>query len=119
MGELERDVSCTEERNPRRQLVEFEESSAGEQVRLAGNAEVSRLGSGGDDEGPRLEHLTIDRQPLRTHEPRGPMIARDPSVLERLLPIGGAGVREGPLSPRPLWPGEMRATPPPPPLRSS
>src|SRR5438445_13651188 len=98
MGELERDVSCTEERNPRRQLVEFEESSAGEQVRLAGNAEVSRLGSGGDDEVPRLEHLTIDRQPLRTHERRGPMLASDPSVLERLLTIGESWFSKRPFA---------------------
>src|SRR5207244_2746845 len=47
MGELERDISCTEERNPPWQLVEFEESSAREQVLLSRNAEVSRFGSGG------------------------------------------------------------------------
>src|SRR2546422_3597561 len=116
MGELERDVSCTEERNPRRQLVEFEVSSAGEQELLAGNAEVSRLGSGGDHEVPRLEHLTIYRQPLRTHEPRRPMIGRDPSFLERLLPIGRNGVSEGPFKLYQFGPGDMRVTTHPPAL---
>src|SRR5438477_8100746 len=108
MGELERDVSCTEERNPRRQLVEFEESSAGEQVLLAGNAEVSWFGSGGDHVVSRLENLAIYRQPLRTHEPRGAMIGRDPSVLKRLLPIGRHGIGEGPFEPHQLRPGDMR-----------
>src|SRR5437667_12414364 len=94
MGELERDVSCTKERNPPGQLVEFKESSAGGQVLLAGNAEVSRLGSRGDHVVPRLENLAIYRQPLRTHEPRGPVIGRDPSFLERLRPIGWHGIRK-------------------------
>src|SRR6266849_5441898 len=108
MGELERDVSCTEERNPRGQRVEFEESSAREQVLLSGNAEVSLFGSGGDHEMPRLEHLAIYRQLLRTHEPRGPMIGRDPSFLERLLPIGRHGIRESPFELHQLGPGDMR-----------
>src|SRR5207245_5186462 len=114
MGELERDISCTEERNPPWQLVEFEESSAREQVVLSRNAEVSRFGSGGDHEVPRLEHLAIDRQPLRTHEPRGPVIGRDPSFLERLLPIGWHGISEGPFELHQFGPGDMRvATHPP------
>src|SRR6267143_7160311 len=108
MGELERDVSGTKERNPRRQLVQFEESSAGEEELLAGNAEVSRLGSGGDHEVPRLERLAIYRQPLRAHEPRRPMIGRDPSFLERLLPIGRNGIREGPFELHQFGPGDMR-----------
>src|SRR2546425_12061592 len=108
MRELERDVSCSQERDPRRQLVEFEESGAGEQVLLAGNAEVSRLGSGGDYEVPRLDHLAIYRQPLRTHEPGGPMIGRDPSFLERLLPIGWQGISEGPFELHQFGPGDMR-----------
>src|SRR3989449_7646460 len=108
MGELERDVSCTKERNPPGQLVEFEESGAREQVLLSGNAEVSRLGSGGDHEVPRLEHLAIYRQPLRTHEPRGPVIGRDPSFLERLLPIGWHGISEGPFELHQFGPGDMR-----------
>src|SRR5437870_13915700 len=99
MSELERDVSCTKERNARGQLIEFKESRAREQVLLSGNAEVSRLRSGGDHEVPRLEHLAIYRQPLRTHEPRGPMIGPDPSFRERLPPVSGAGLREGPLEP--------------------
>src|SRR6266849_11197678 len=111
MGELERDVSCTEERNPRGQRVEFEESSAREQVLLSGNAEVSRFGSGGDHEVPRLEHLAIYRQPLRTHEPRGPMIGRDPSFLERLLPIGRHGISEGPFELYQFRAGVMRVIP--------
>src|SRR5712691_3607814 len=110
MGELERDVPCTKERNPRGQLVEFEESSAGEQVLLSGNTEVSGLGSGGDHEVPRLEHLAIYRQPLRTHEPRGPVIGRDPSFLERLLPIGWHGISEGPFELHQFGPGDMRVT---------
>src|SRR5712691_12657962 len=108
MGELERDVSCTKERNPRRQPVEFEESSAGEQVRLSGNAEVSRFGSGGDHEVPRLEHLAIYREPLRAHEPRGPMIRRDPSLLECLLLIGRHGISKGPFELHQFGPGDMR-----------
>src|SRR5256712_2642940 len=108
MGELERDVSCTKERNPPGQLVEFKESRAREQVLLAGNAEVSRLGSGVDHEVPRLEHLAIYRQPLRAHEPRGPMIGRDPSFVERLLPIGRHGISEGPFEPHQFGPGDMR-----------
>src|SRR2546426_7788060 len=108
MGELERDVSGTKERNPPGQLVEFKESRAREQVLLAGNAEVSRLGSGGDHEVPRLEHLAIYRQPLRTHEPRGPMIGRDPGFLERLLPIGWHGISEGPFELHQFGPGDMR-----------
>src|SRR3989475_3886620 len=108
MGELERDVSCTKERNPRGQLVEFEESCARDKVLLSGNAEVSRFGSGGDHEAPRLEHLAIYRQPLRTHEPRGPMIRRDPSFLERVLPIGRHGISEGPFELHQLRPGDMR-----------
>src|SRR2546425_8356864 len=108
MGELERDVSSTKERNPRRQLVEFEESRAREQVLLSGNAEVSRLGSGGDHEVPRLEHLAIYRQPLRTYEPRGPMIGRDPGFLERLLLIGRHGIREGSFELHQFGPGDMR-----------
>src|SRR2546425_1279156 len=119
MGELERDVSGTKERNPRWQLVEFEESSAGEQVLLAGNAEVSRLGSGGDHEVPRLEHLAIYRQPLGAHEPRGPMKGRDPSFLERLLPIGRHGISEGPFEPYQFGPGDMRVAPHSPTLHST
>src|SRR3989441_6366371 len=111
MGELERDVSCTKERNSLWQLFEFEESRAREQILLSRNAEVSRLGSGGDHEVPRLEHLAIYRQPLRTHEPRGPMIRRDPSFLERLLPIGRHGIREGPFELHQFGPGNMRAAP--------
>src|SRR5439155_10562013 len=114
MGQLERDVSCTKERNPRGQLVEFEESCARDKVLLSGNAEVSRFGSGGDHEAPRLEHLAIYRQPLRTHEPRGPMIRRDPSFLERVLPIGRHGIREGPFELHQFGPGDMHvATNPP------
>src|SRR3989475_6637420 len=108
MGELERDVSGAKERNLRRQLVEFEVSSAGEQELVSGNAEGSRLGSGGDHEVPRLEHLTIYRQPLRTHEPRRPMIGRNPSFLERLLPIGRNGISEGPFELHQFGPGDMR-----------
>src|SRR3989442_2918374 len=108
MGELELDVSCTKERNPRGQLVEFEESCARDKVLLSGNAEVSRFGSGGDHEAPRLEHLAIYRQPLRAHEPRGPMIRRDPSILERLLPIGRHGIGEGPLELHQSGQGDMR-----------
>src|SRR5438552_974117 len=108
MGGLERDVSCTKERNPPGQLVEFKESSAGGQVLLAGNAEVSRLGSRGDHVVPRLENLAIYRQPLRTHEPRGPVIGRDPSFLERLRPIGWHGISEGPFELHQFGPGDMR-----------
>src|SRR6266849_2249868 len=107
MGELERDVSCTEERNPRGQLFEFEESSAREQILLSGNAEVSWFGSGGDHVVPRLENLAIHRQPLRTHEPRGPMIGRDPSFLERLLPIGRHGIRERTFELHQFGPGDV------------
>src|SRR5438128_7681075 len=82
--------------------------AAREQVLLAGNAEESRLGSGGDHEVPRLEHLAIYRQPLRTHEPRGPMIGRDPRLLERLLPIGWHGLSEGPFELHQFGPGDMR-----------
>src|SRR3989454_5243476 len=110
MGELERDVSGTKERNPPGQLVEFKESRAREQVLLAGNAEVSRLGSGGDPEVPRPDHLAIYRQPLRTHEPRGPMIGRDSGLLERLLPIGRHGISEGPFELHQFGPGDMRVT---------
>src|SRR5712691_313694 len=108
MGELERDVSCTKERNPRGQLIEFKESRAREQVLLSGNAEVSGLGSRGDHEVPRLVHLAIYRQPLRAHEPRRPVIGRDPSLLERLLPIGWHGIREGPFELHQFGPGDMR-----------
>src|SRR5260370_42500717 len=88
MGELERDVPCAKVRNPCWQLVELEESSAREQVLLAGNGEVSRLGSGGDHEVPRLEHLAVHGHPLRTHEPRGPMLRWEPRCLGHLLPSG-------------------------------
>src|SRR5260370_14988031 len=57
---------------------------------------------------PRLERLAIYRQPLGTHEPRGPMIGRDPSFLERLLPIGRHGISEGPFELHQLGPGDMR-----------
>src|SRR3989442_392226 len=95
MGELERDGSCNKELNPRWQLVEFEESCARDKVLLSGAAELSRFGYGVDDEAPRLERLAIYRQTLRTHEPRGSMIRRDPSFLERVLPMGGHGMSEG------------------------
>src|SRR3989475_5554577 len=108
VGELERDVSCTKEQHPRGQLVEFEVGSAREQELLAGNAEVSWLGSGGDHEVPRLEHLAIYRQPLGAHEPRGPMKGRDPRFLERLLPNGRHGIREGPFELHQSGPGDMR-----------
>src|SRR6266849_65985 len=108
MGELERDVSCTEERNPPGQMVEFEESSAREQILLSGNAEVSWFRSGGDHEVPRLEHLATYRQLLGAHELRGPMIGRDPSFLERLLLIGRHGIREGPFELHQFGPGDMR-----------
>src|SRR2546422_8172224 len=108
MGELERDVSRTDERDPWRQLVEFEERGARDQVHLAGHPEPSRLGSRGDHEVTCLELLAIYRQPLRTHEPRGPMIGRDPSFLERLLPIGWHWIREGPFELHQFGPGDMR-----------
>src|SRR6266702_4854437 len=108
MRELERDVSCSQERDPRGQLVEVEKGGAREQILVAGNAEVSRLGSGSDHEVRRIEHLAIHRQPLRTHEPRGPMIGRDPSFLERLLPIGRHGISEGSLELHQFGPGDMR-----------
>src|SRR2546430_15229017 len=122
MGELERDVSCTKERNPRGQLVEFEESCARDKVLLSGNAEVSRFGSGGDHEAPRLEHLAIYRHPLRTPAPRGPLIRRDPSFLDRVLPISRPGEREGPFGlhrPRPRHTRSASLTPPPPPKRAA
>src|SRR2546427_8641677 len=81
MGELERDVSCTKERNPRGQLVELEESCARDKVLLSRNAEVSRFGSGGDHEVPRFEHLAINRQLVWAHEPSRAMIGRDASLL--------------------------------------
>src|SRR5207245_4552019 len=49
-----------------------------------------------------------------THEPRGPVIGRDPSFLERLLPIGWHGISEGPFELHQFGPGDMRvATHPP------
>src|SRR5256886_16547824 len=54
-----------------------------------------------------LEHLAIYRQPLRAHEPRGPMIGRDPSFLERLLSIGRHGIREGLFELHQFGPGDM------------
>ena len=43
VGELERDVSRTDEREAGRQLVELEEIGAREKMLLAGNREASRL----------------------------------------------------------------------------
>src|SRR2546422_5301814 len=110
MGELERDVSSTKERNPRRQLVEFEESRAREQILLSRNAEVSRFGSGGDHEVPRFEHLAINRQLVWAHEPSRAMIGRDASLLECLLPVGGDGIGESPLEPHEVGPGDACVT---------
>lgn len=81
MGELERDVSCTDERDARRQLVELEEGSARDKVLLPGNAEASRLRSRRDHEVTRFEHLAIDREPIGAHEPGLSMIGRDPRLL--------------------------------------
>src|SRR2546422_9306143 len=53
-------------------------------------------------------YLAVYRQPLRTHEPGGPVIGRDPSFLEPLLPIGWHGISEGPFELHQFGPGYMR-----------
>src|SRR5260370_3232091 len=108
VGELERDVSRTDERDSRWQLVEFEESGARDQLLLAGPPEPSRLCTRSDHEVARFEHVAIDRELVRPYDPPRAMIRRDPRLFECPLPVGGDRIGEGPLEPHQVGPGDLR-----------
>src|SRR5690606_9951782 len=104
----EGDVAAADQYDAPRQLIQFHEFVAGDEVLFTADAERHRLCAAGEEEVASLEVLLIDRHGIAPGQTGAAMVALDALLAERRLPGFRHRIGEAALEAHELRPVELQ-----------